>query len=209
MPNRTISKLTLYGDKVSGNCLKTLWTARHCGLDFDWIDVDIMKGETRTDAYLGVNPTGQVPMARWPDGRVLTQSNAIMIWMAEEAGNSLIPADAFARAQMHSWLFWEQYNHEPAIAVRRFRKLYLGLPDAEIDPALLTKGHAALAMMEMQLAHTDYLVGKGLTLADIALVAYTRVAPQGGFELAAYPGVRRWVHRIETDLEISHALEAA
>lgn len=209
MPNRAISKLTLYGYMASGNCLKTLWTARQCGLDVDWVDVDIMKGESRTDAYLAINPTGQVPMARWPDGRVLTQSNAIMIWMAEEAGSDLIPADAFQRAQMHSWLFWEQYNHESAIAVRRFRKVYLGLSDDEIDPALLEKGHAALAMMEMQLTHTDYLVGDGLTLADIALVAYTRVAPEGGFDMSAYPGVIGWVSRIENDLGIPHALEAA
>ena len=189
--------------------MKTVWAAQRCKLDFDWVDIDIMKGESRTDAFLSVNPTGQVPMARWPDGRVLTQSNAIMIWIAEETGSDLIPADAFQRAQMHSWLFWEQYNHESAIAVRRFRKMYLGLPDEEIDPALLEKGHAALAIMEMELTHTDYLVGDSLTLADIALVAYTRVAPEGGFDLGAYPGVRRWVHRIETDLEISHALEAA
>lgn len=209
MPNQPITKLTLYGDTVSGNCLKALWAARYCGLAFDWVDVDIMKGESRTDAFLAVNPTGQVPMARWPDGRVLTQSNAIMIWMAEESGSALIPSDAFTRAQMHSWLFWEQYNHEPAIAVRRFRTLYQGLPDDEIEPALLDKGHAALAMMEKQLSHTDYLVGDGLTLADIALVAYTRVAPEGGFDLASYPGVRAWVSRIEKHLEIPHALEAA
>lgn len=204
MPEREISKLTLYGDSISGNCQKPRWTADYLDIEHDWVEVDILNGGTQSEEFLALNPVGQVPIARWPDGRVLPQSNAIMLYLAE--GSDLIPEDAFQRAQMTSWLFWEQYSHETSIAVRRFKKHYLKLPDDEIDPQLMAKGRRALGVMEMQLTWTDWLVGDDMTCADIALVAYTRVAHQGGFDLAQFPNVERWVSRVESALSIGHAM---
>ena len=168
------------------------------------MEVDILNGGTQSEEFLSLNPVGQVPIARWPDGRVLPQSNAIMLYLAD--GSDLIPEDSFQRAQMNSWLFWEQYSHETSIAVRRFKKHYLKLPDDEIDPQLMVKGRRALGVMEMQLTWTDWLVGDALTCADIALVAYTRVAHEGGFDLAEFPNVERWVSRVEGALSIGHAM---
>ncbi|MEL6728980.1 MAG: glutathione S-transferase family protein [Pseudomonadota bacterium] len=204
MTDREITKLTLYGDSISGNCQKPRWTADYLDIDHDWVEVDILDGGTQTEEFLSLNPVGQVPIARWPDGRVLPQSNAIMLYLAE--GSDLIPEDTFQRAQMNSWLFWEQYSHETSIAVRRFKKHYLKLPDEEIDPQLMVKGRRALGVMEMQLTWTDWLVGETLTCADIALVAYTRVAHEGGFDLAEFPNVERWVSRVEGALSIGHAM---
>lgn len=204
MSDREITRLTLYGDSISGNCQKPRWTADYLDIEHDWVEVDILDGGTQTEEFLALNPVGQVPIARWPDGRVLPQSNAIMLYLAE--GSDLIPADSFQRAQMNSWLFWEQYSHETSIAVRRFKKSYLKLPDTEIDPQLLVKGRRALGVMEMQLTWTDWLVGDALTCADIALVAYTRVAHEGGFDLAQFPNVERWVSRVEGALSIGHAM---
>ena len=209
MPNREITRLTLYGDAISGNCMKPKWTADLLGIPYDWVEVDILQGGTRTEDFLSVNPAGQVPLARWPDGRALPQSNSIMLYLAEEAGSELVPADPFQKAQMMSWLFWEQYSHETAIAVRRFQKHYLNTPDDQIDPQLLAKGRRALGVMELQLTYTDWLVGDAMTLADIALVAYTRVAHEGGFDLSEFPSVERWVSRTEAALNIPHAKEAA
>ena len=208
MPTRQISKLTLYGSSISGNCLKPRWVAERLGLDFDWVEIDLNAGGTRTDDFLAMNPAGQVPLARWPDGRVLPQSNAIMLYLAETGGSDLVPGDAFRRAQMMSWLFWEQYSHEPYIAVRRSLKLR-GASEDELDPNLLARGRRALGVMELQLTYTDFLVGDGLTLADIALVAYTRWAGEGGFDLSEFPAVQRWVFRTEAALGLPHALEAA
>lgn len=204
MTDGIISKLTLYGDSISGNCQKPRWTADYLDIDHDWVEVDILDGGTQTEEFLALNPVGQVPIARWPDGRVLPQSNAIMLYLAE--GSDLLPEDAFQRAQMNSWLFWEQYSHETSIAVRRFKKHYLKLPDSEIDPQLMVKGRRALGVMEMQLTWTDWLVGEAMTCADIALVAYTRVAHEGGFDLAQFPNVERWVSRVEGALSIGHAM---
>ncbi|MEZ5937835.1 MAG: glutathione S-transferase family protein [Hyphomonadaceae bacterium] len=210
MPERAISKLTLYGDSISGNCLKTRWTADYLGLDYEWVEVSVVKQETRSDGFLSMNPAGQVPVLRLPDGRILPQSNAIILYLSETyASEALIPKDAFARAQMMSWLFWEQYSHEPYIAVRRFQKAFLNRTDEEIDPDLLAKGRRALGVLELQLRFSDYLVGASISLADIALVAYTRVAHEGGFDLSEFPSVERWVRRIESDLGIEHARKAA
>lgn len=209
MPNREITRLTLYGDSISGNCMKPKWTADLLGIAYDWVEVDILQGGTRTEDFLSVNPAGQVPLARWPDGRALPQSNSIMLYLAEDAGSELVPADSFKKAQMMSWLFWEQYSHETAIAVRRFQKHYLKTPEDQIDPQLLARGRRALGVMELQLTYTDWLVGDAMTLADIALVAYTRVAHEGGFDLSEFPSVERWVSRTEAALNIPHAKEAA
>jgi len=199
--------ITFYGDRRSGNCLKGLWVVERRGLYHRWIDVDIFKGESHTPEFLAMNPAGQVPVAILPDGRALAQSNAIMLYFAE--GSDLIPADAYERAKMHEWLFWEQYSHEPSIAVRRAQLLFLKKAEADLDPALLKKGNACLARMQLQLNETPYLVGSALTLADLALVAYTRWAHEGGYDLNQFPAVKAWVARVERDLNLEPAQEAA
>ncbi len=197
--------LKIYGDRRSGNCLKCLWVANRVGQKTEWIDVDIFKGESRTRDFLALNPAGQVPTAILPDGRALAQSNAIMLHLAETYGSDLIPHDSFARAKMYEWLFWEQYNHEPSIAVRRALIQFRGKSESEIDPALLEKGNACLARMELQLSATPFLVGSTVTLADVALVAYTRWAHEGGYDLNAFPRVKGWVGRVEAALHIAEA----
>ncbi len=196
--------ITLYGSSDSGNCLKCKWVAERLGVAAKWIEINTFNGETRTAEFLAINPAGQVPVTILADGRMLAQSNAIMLYLAENT--DLVPRDAYDRAKMFEWLFWEQYSHEPAIAVRIARKHFLKQRDEELDPALLTKGNAALARLETQLGKTPYLIGDALTLADIALVAYTRYAHRGGFDLAHYPSVRDWVGRVEGELGLESAL---
>ena len=192
--------MRIYGDSISGNCLKVRWVAEHLGLSFEWIETSVLMGETRTPEFLAMNPAGQVPLIVLDDGRPLSQSNAIMLYLAE--GASLIPSDPFARAKMLEWMFWEQYSHEPYVAVARFHMLYLGKPREELEPRLVERGGQALARLETQLQHTPFLVGEQVTLADVALVAYTRVAHEGGFDLALYPAVKVWVARTEAVLGI-------
>jgi glutathione S-transferase len=193
--------MIVYGDSRSGNCLKVKWVARRMGVAVDWREVDIMAGATRTPDYLAMNPAGQVPTVILEDGRPLAQSNAIILHLAE--GSDLIPADAYDRAKMLEWLFWEQYSHEPTIAVARYRMLFLGQPKHELDPKLVERGAAALARLELGLQDTPFLVGGRLSLADVACVAYTRWAHEGGFELAAYPAIREWIPRVEQALAIT------
>ena len=188
--------LTVYGDIRSGNCLKVKWLLDRLGRDYRWIETDVMSGVTRSPEFLALNPAGQTPTVVLEDGRVLAQSNAILGYVGD--GTAFVPADSYARARMYEWLFWEQYSHEPFIAVVRFQRLLAGKRADEIEPRLVERGHAALARMEAALTGTDWLVGEGPTLADLALVAYTRVAHEGDFDLAACPAVRRWVGRTET-----------
>ncbi len=188
--------LTVHGDIRSGNCLKVKWLLDALGLDYQWIEVDIMTGGTRTAAFAQVNPFGQVPTVILDDGRPLAQSNAILLHFGQ--GTGWIPTDAYERARMLEWLFWEQYSHEPYVAVARFQRLYAGRSAAEIEPRLMERGHVALTRMEAALSQSPWLAGgQGATLADLALVAYTRVAPEGGFDLADYPAVRGWIGRTE------------
>jgi glutathione S-transferase len=161
--------MKIYGSSNSGNCLKVKWVAERLGLPFEWVEIDTFKGQTRTREFLALNPAGQVPVVRFEDGRVLAQSNAIMLYLAE--GSDLIPADAYARAKMFEWLFWEQYTHEPAIAVRIARLHFLRMKEADLDPALKSRGEAALAQMANRLDGDDWFVGETLSLADVALLA--------------------------------------
>ena len=199
--------IKIFGDTNSGNCLKVKWVCDRLRLPYRWIDIDTMKGETRTPEFLKLNGAGQVPTIELDDGRTLAQSNAIIRYLAR--GSELIPADAYAAAKMDEWLFWEQYSHEPYIAVRRFRKKFMNLTDEELDPQLLARGRRALGVMELQLTFSNYFVGDSLTLADVALVAYTRLADEGGFDLSEFPNVQRWIARVESDLGIGHAKQAA
>ena len=193
--------LQIYGDRVSGNCLKVKWTAEKLGIAYRWIQTDVRKAETRTPAFLAMNPAGQVPFVVLEDGRPLAQSNAIILHLAE--GSALIPVDSYDRARMLEWMFWEQYSHEPYIAVARFQRHLLGKPADEIDPKLMERGDKALALMQVQLSRTPFLVGTVLSLADVALVAYTRMASDGGFDLGQYPAVRAWVARVEAEMGIT------
>ena len=192
--------MRIYGDSISGNCLKVKWVADRLGLSYDWIETDVLKGESRTPAYLAMNPAGQVPAVILDDGRCLAQSNAIIIHLAE--GSDLIPADAYDRARMLEWMFWEQNSHEPYIAVARFRVAYLGDSVESLESRLVERGWAALQRLEDGLAGSSFLVGEAVSLADVALVAYTRVGWQGGFVLDRYPKVAAWVARVEVALEI-------
>jgi glutathione S-transferase len=193
--------MKIYGDSISGNCLKVKWVADSLGLSFDWIETDILVGQSRTPEYLAMNPAGQVPAVILDDGRPLAQSNAIILYLAE--GSPLIPADAYERARMLEWMFWEQYSHEPYVAVARFQVRYLGKAVAELEPRIVERGKAALQRLEDGLADRTFLVGDAVTLADVALVAYTRVAHEGGFDLADYPKVKAWVGRVEQALKIA------
>jgi glutathione S-transferase len=193
--------MKIYGDSISGNCLKVKWVADSLGLSYDWIETDILAGQSRTPQYLAMNPAGQVPAVILDDGRPLAQSNAIILHLAE--GSALIPADAYDRARMLEWMFWEQYSHEPYVAVARFQMRYLGKTAAELEPKIVERGAAALQRLEDGLAASPFLVGDALSLADVALVAYTRVAHEGGFDLAGYPRVKAWVRQVEQALKIA------
>lgn len=193
-------RLKIYGDSISGNCLKVKWTADRLGLDYDWVEIDLIKGETQTPEFRALNPAGQVPVVVLADGRPLAQSNGIIMYLAE--GSDLIPTDAYDRARMLEWLFWEQYSHEPYVAVARFQVVYQGRSVADLDPKLVARGEAALQRLEDGLEAGQFLVGDQLSLADVALVAYTRLAGEGGFDLARYPKVQAWIARVEAALPI-------
>jgi glutathione S-transferase len=150
--------LTLYGDIRSGNCLKVKWLLDWLGRDYRWIDVDIMTGGSRTPEFLALNTAGQVPTLVFEDGRPLAQSNAILLALAEST--TLIPVDDYDRAVMLEWLFWEQYSHEPYVAVARFQRLYLGKSAEEVEPRLMERGHGALSRMEARLAETGLAGGR-------------------------------------------------
>ena len=196
--------LTVYGDSISGNCLKVKFVADRLRIPYRWIETSVMEKATRTPQFLALNPAGQVPLAVLPGGQPLAQSNAIMLYLAE--GSDLIPTDARERALMFQWLFWEQYSHETAIAVLRFHKHYLKKPD--IDPALPGKCEKVLTLMENHLRERAYFVGARVSLADIALVAYTRYAHEADLDLKKWPSVRAWVSRVEKDLNLATALPA-
>jgi glutathione S-transferase len=193
--------LTIYGDSISGNCLKVKWTADYLGLKYDWVETDVLAGKTRSPEFLALNPAGQVPVVILADGKSLAQSNAIILHLSEQS--HLVPLDPYARAKMFEWLFWEQYSHEPYIAVARFQLKYLKKRKEDLDAKIVEKGAAALERLEMALAASPYLVGDQLTLADISLVAYTRMAEEGGFDLQPYPALREWIGRLERILKIS------
>ena len=189
--------ITIYGKRSSGNCYKLQLLLDQLGHDYRWIEVDSTRGETRTAEYLAKNPNGKVPLLEIDDGRRLAESNAILCYLAE--GTPLLPSDAWLRAQTLQWLFFEQYSHEPYIAVARFISLYLPAyhPRRAEFPQLHEQGAKALALMEGQLASHEWLAGERYSIADIALYAYTHCAADGGFDLAVYPSVSAWLARVK------------
>ena len=192
-------KLILHEYAASGNCYKIRLTAALLGVALERREYDIMQGETRTPEFLAeVNANGRIPVLQIGD-RFLPESNAACFYLAQ--GSALVPEDAFERADMLHWLFWEQYNHEPNVATMRFWYGWIGeenWSDAQraMYPAKRAAGEAALTLMDEQLRSQDYFVGDRLSLADIALYAYTHVADEGGYDLAAYPHVQAWLARI-------------
>jgi glutathione S-transferase len=188
--------LRLYDYLSSGNGYKCRLALAELGLPFERIELDIVAGETRTEAFLAKNPNGKIPALELEDGRVLGESNAILWYLAE--GSALLPNDAYDRSDALRWMFFEQYSHEPFIATSRFilEHLPADSPRRSELPAKQEPGHAALAVMEQHLGSRTFFVAEAFSIADISLYAYTHVAPEGGFDLAAYPSVRAWLERV-------------
>lgn len=189
--------ITVYGYSVSGNCHKLRQLLEQLGRPFRWVEVDSPNGATRTPAYLAKNPNGKVPMIERADGSVLTESNAILCWLAE--GTPYLPADAWQRAQALSWLFFEQYSHEPYVAVARFIRGWTPVdsPRRADLPRLIERGEQALSVMERHLQTHDWLTGPDYGVADIALYAYTHCAADGGFDLNKFPAIQAWLSRVQ------------
>ncbi len=189
--------MKVYGDMVSGNCYKVALTCALLDIEHEWVAMDLLKGDARTDEFKSKNPVAKTPTLELDDGSCLWESNAIINYLAE--GSKLMPSDSWHKAKVQQWQFFEQYSHEPFIAVARFINKYLGLPEdrkAEYE-SKQEGGHKALQIMEQQLEKTPYLTGEQLTTADISLYAYTHVAHEGGFDLSNYQAINTWMKRIQ------------
>jgi len=189
----------LYDSPVSGNCYKVRLLLAHLGLPHERRTVDVVDRSNRSELLGAFNPALRVPTLVLDDGRPLAESGAILWYFGEST--RFVPADPYERAQVLQWMFFEQYDHEPAIAVVRFWLAYSGRPEAFADrlKERTAAGHSALAAMERHLDGREYLVGNGLSLADIALYAYTHVAHEGGFDVEPYPAVRVWLDRVAAE----------
>ena len=188
--------MKLYGMTRSGNCWKPAVLMQQLGIPFEWIEVDLLKSESRTPAFLSKNPNGKVPLLEVEPGRFLAESNAMLCYLAE--GTPYLPADKWQRAKVLEWMFFEQYSHEPYIATVRWWVHFLHKQDEwkEKIAEAMKRGYAALEVMERALAKTPYLAGAQYSIADIALYAYTHVAHQGGYDLGKFPAVRAWLQRV-------------
>lgn len=190
--------IQLYGNLGSGNVLKVKYIADATGTPFVLHDIASRSGATQTPQFLALNPAGQMPVIVLDDGRPLAQSNAILRYLAR--GSRFIPADDYLAAKVDEWLFWEQYSHEPTVAVARARVVYDGQAIADLDAGLVARANKALDLMEQALTGKPFLVGETMTIADIALLAYTRQAPQAGFDLNGRPALMRWIAACEHEL---------
>jgi glutathione S-transferase len=192
--------LTLYSHPDSGNCYKPRLLLAKLGRPFRHVNVNSVAGETRTSDFLTKNPNGKVPLLELDDGRLLAESNAMLLYLGE--GTRFVPQDAFERALVYQWLFFEQYSHEPYVAVRRALCIYperAGEATPEKMAATLVGGNKALQVMDAQLAKTAFLTGETLTVADIALFAYTQDAAIAGFDMGQFPHVEAWLGRVRAD----------
>ena len=192
------SELVLYDSAISGNAYKVRLLLSHLGLPYQRIEFNVDDGSTRTPDFLARNPNGKVPTVRLPDGSYLFESNAILYYFAEDT--KYWPDSKRDRAAALQWMFFEQYSHEPYIAVVRHWVSHLGkTPESEPQlPMRTERGYHALSVMETRLKDHTWFAGEGYSIADIALYAYTHVAPEGGFDLARFPGIRGWLKRVET-----------
>ena len=187
----------VYGMRTSGNCYKVKLMLEQLGEAYEWEEIASTRVKPRTKEFIAINPNGKVPVLRLPDGRHLPESNAILCYLAE--GTPYLPEDRFDRAQMLQWLFFEQNNHEPNVAVARHIKLNYQATDPRWQelPALHEGGYRALGVMEQVLARQPYLAGNSYTIADIALFAYTHVAGEGGFDLGRFTAIPAWLDRVK------------
>jgi glutathione S-transferase len=201
----SVETLTVYGLSVSGNCHKVRLLLEQLRRPYRWIEVDSPNGATRTPEFMARNPNGKVPLIERADGGVLAESNAILCWLAEDSRGSerdfpqgFLPADAWQRAQALSWLFFEQYSHEPYVAVARFIRGWTPLdsPRRADLPRLIERGEQALSVMEKHLQSADWFTGTAYGIADIALYAYTHCAADGGFDLNKFPRILAWLSRV-------------
>ena len=188
--------ITVYGYSPSGNCHKLRMLLEHLRREYRWIETDSAHGATRTPEYLAKNPNGRVPIIELEDGRIMAESNAILYWLAE--GTRYFSGDSWQRAQALAWMFFEQYSHEPFIAVARFICGWTPLDSPRrADLAnLRVRGYQALTVMEKHLAANAWFSGPEYGIADIALFAYTHCAADGGFDLGTYPHVQAWLDRV-------------
>jgi glutathione S-transferase len=188
--------MKLYGTRASGNCYKAQLAASILGFALDWQELDILAGAAQQPEFLALNANGKVPLLQLDDGRVLPESNAILCYLAHDT--KLLPQTRFEQARVMQWLFFEQYSHEPAIAVARFICKFLPSdhPRRSELPVLQARGHKALAVMEVELATSHFIAGAEFSIADIALFAYTHDAAAGGFDLTHYPNVQNWLARV-------------
>ena len=186
----------VYGDIKSGNCYKIKLLMSLLDIAHEWVPVNTLDGGTRTAPFLAMNPNAKIPVLEIDDGTYLSESNAILHYLAEDT--DFLPAARFDKARVLQWQFFEQYSHEPYIAVARFIQFYLNMPEDRLEEYKTTHkgGYKALRVMERQLQATPYLVGEQFSIADIALYAYTHVAHEGGFDLAPYPAVQAWLQRV-------------
>ena len=189
-------RLTFFGDPISGNCYKLRLAAEQIGIPYEWQDIDILDGDTRTAEFLSMNPNGKVPVVRLPDGRVLAESNAILWYLAEDS--ELSGRDRYERASILEWMCFEQYSHEPFIATSRFIIRFQGMPESRRAELKAKRGGGlkALDVMNRHLAERPFFANERYSIADIALYAYTHVADEGGFDVAPYENVVAWLDRV-------------
>jgi glutathione S-transferase len=188
--------MLLYNSAVSGNCYKVRLLLAQLGIAHETVEVDVVDRSNRKELLGELNPALRVPTVVLDDGRPLGESNAILWYFGD--GTKFVPKDDYERAQVLQWLFFEQYSHEPAIAVARFLRMYSGEPERfeRQKERLLAGGYAALDAMDGSLRRSEFLVGDAYSIADISLYAYTHVAHEGGFELESYPAIRTWLERV-------------
>lgn len=189
--------MLLYNSAVSGNCYKVRLLLAHLGVEYETVELSVVDRSNRSEVLGDLNPAQRVPTIVLDDGRPLGESNAILWYFGD--GTSYVPTDPYERAQVLQWQFFEQYQHEPAIAVARFLIAYSELPRDQYRerlPGLTKSGNVALTAMERHLEGREFLVGETYSIADISLYAYTHVADEGGFDLDAYPAIRGWLERV-------------
>jgi glutathione S-transferase len=186
--------MILYDSRVSGNCYKVRLLLAQLGIPYERVEVDVVDRSQRAEILGGKNPALRVPTIEFDEGRTLAESNAILCYFAD--GTPYLPDERFSRAQVLQWLFFEQYSHEPFIAVARFWLMYGKAPSEDALAERQAGGYRALDAMESHLDGREYLVGERHSIADISLYAYTHVADEGGFDLAPFPAIRAWLERV-------------
>jgi glutathione S-transferase len=190
--------MKVYGDVYSGNCYKLKLACALLSIPHEWVPIDILKKETLTESFLAMNPAGKIPVLETDTGEFLTESNAILFYLA--CDTKLWPTDKLEQTRVLQWQFFEQYSHEPNIAVARFIKRYQNMPESRLAEyeSKMKPGYRALDIMEKVLLQTSFLIGENPTIADLSLYAYTHVAHEGGFNLSNYSGINNWLNNIQS-----------